>query len=305
MDLWQLKIFCKVVELKSFSKAGDAVYLSQPTVSSHIKDLENYLGTQLVDRLARSVIPTKAGQLLYGYARRLIALRDEAEAAMADYLGKMKGRLTIGGSTIPGGYLLPRLMGRFARHYPEVQVALMVGDTAEIIERIAEAEIEIGIVGAQSKANPQLLQVPLVKDELFVAVPGDHKWARKRSITFVELTTEPFIVREKGSGTLRTIENALRETGHTLDALRIVAQMGSTEAVRQGIKNSVGISILSAIAVADDVAAGALKALTIKGLDLKRKFYLTRHRQRTVSPICRAFIEFLHAEYNIPLVDPV
>lgn len=304
MDLWQLKIFCKVVELKSFSKAGEAVFLSQPTVSSHIKDLENHLGTQLVDRLARSVVPTKAGQLLYGYARRLIALRDEAEAAMAEFLGKMKGRLTMGGSTIPGGYLLPQLIGRFCQRYPEVQVALIVGDTADILGRIDEGEIEIGIVGAQNTANQQLHQTPIIEDELFVVVPGNHQWAGKPFVSLNDLVTEPFIAREQGSGTLRAIENALQAMGRNISELRISAQMGSTEAVRQGIKNGVGISILSTIAVTEDVAAGALKTLSIKGLDLKRNFYLTRHKLRTPSPICRAFIEFLQSEYNITAIDP-
>ncbi|MDA8139659.1 MAG: selenium metabolism-associated LysR family transcriptional regulator [Desulfobacteraceae bacterium] len=298
MDLWQLKIFCKVVELKSFSKAGEAVFLSQPTVSSHIKDLEEHLGTPLVDRLARSVVPTKAGELLYGYARRLITLRDEAEAAMAAYLGQKRGKLILGGSTIPGTYLLPRLIGRFVQEYPDVQVSLSVGDTAEIMEKITEGEIEIGIVGAQDRGFPLLQQIPLVQDELFVVVPKDHRWARRQSITVAELLEEPFIARELGSGTLRAIERVLREAGFHLSQLRIVAQMGSTEAVRQGIKNRAGISILSVMAVEEDLQAGSLKTLSIKELDFKRHFYLTRHIQRTPSPICRTFIEFLSAEFN-------
>ncbi len=298
MDLWQLKIFCKVVELKSFSKAGEAVFLSQPTVSSHIKDLEEHLCTPLVDRLARSVVPTKAGELLYGYARRLITLRDEAEAAMAAYLGQKRGKLILGGSTIPGTYLLPRLIGRFVQEYPDVQVSLSVGDTAEIMEKITEGEIEIGIVGAQDRGFPLLQQIPLVQDELFVVVPKDHRWARRQSITVAELLEEPFIARELGSGTLRAIERVLREAGFHLSQLRIVAQMGSTEAVRQGIKNRAGISILSVMAVEEDLQAGSLKTLSIKELDFKRHFYLTRHIQRTPSPICRTFIEFLSAEFN-------
>lgn len=297
MDLWQLKIFCKVVELKSFSKAGEAVHLSQPTVSSHIKDLENHLGTQLVDRLARHAVPTKAGELLYGYAQRLIALRDEAESAMAEFMGKMKGRLSIGGSTIPGSYLLPPLIGAFSRIYPEVRVALKVGDTSEILEKIASGHIEIGIVGARSE-DQQLQQTPLIEDKLCVVIPRNHKWARKRSITLAELMTEPFIVREKGSGTLRSIEEHLQICGHVLDDFHIIAEMGSTEAVRQAIKNHVGISILSTIAVTDDVKDSSLKTLAIDGLDLRRRFFLTRHKHRTPSPLCRAFMEFLKTQYS-------
>ncbi len=299
MDLWQLKIFCKVVELRSFSKAGEAVHLSQPTVSSHIKDLENHLGTQLIDRLTRHAVPTKAGELLYTYARRLNTLLEETETAMAEFLGKIKGRLVIGGSTIPGGYLLPRLIGSFAKNYPEVQIALKVGDTSEILDRIASGQVEIGIVGAQSDKY-KLQQIPLVEDALCVVLPRDHKWADQEKVTVKELAAEPFIVREKGSGTLLSIENMLQKKGVRFSEFRIVAELGSTEAVRQAVKNGLGVSILSAIAVADDVQSGSLKTITISGLNLNRQFYLTRHSQRTPSPLCRTFISFLKSEYDLP-----
>jgi DNA-binding transcriptional LysR family regulator len=298
MDLWHLKVFCKLVELKSFSKAGEAVRLSQPTVSSHIKELENYFGVQLVDRLSRQAVPTKAGELLYGYAQRLTALRDEAEAAMSEFLGQIKGRLTIGGSTIPGGYILPRWIGLFAREYPQVRVALIIGDTAEILDRIAEGELEIGMVGAQSD-DRRLHQVPLVQDRLWLAVPPGHPWARKRAVSVAALAGEPFIAREQGSGTQRTIEAHLAAAGIQTGALRIVAELGSTQAVLQGIKNGAGVAIASALALADDLKAGTLKRVAIEGLDLKRQFFLTRHRQRTPSPVCRAFVDFLRQQDDL------
>lgn len=299
MDLWQLKIFCKVVELKSFSKAGESVHLSQPTVSSHIKDLESHLGTQLIDRLTRHAVPTKAGDLLYQYACRLIALHSETESAMAEFLGKMKGRLCVGGSTIPAGYLLPRIIGGFCQRYPDVQISLKVGDTSEIIDKIACGEIEVGVVGDQSD-DQQLHQVALMEDELCLVIPHHHKWAGKSHVTLKTLLTEPFIFREKGSGTLRSIEKSILKKGYRLDDFYVVAELGSTEAVRQGIKNGLGVSVLSAIAVADDVHQGALKTLTIQGLNLKRRFYLTRHQQRTPSPLCRTFIDFLAKKFNLP-----
>jgi DNA-binding transcriptional LysR family regulator len=295
MDLWQLKIFCKVVELKSFSKAGEAVHLSQPTVSSHIKELEGHFGTRLVDRLSRRVLPTKAGELLYDYAQQLVALRDRTEAVMAEFSGKMKGRLSIGGSTIPGGYLLPRIIGLFSKRYPEVRISLKVGDTSEILSMVATGRIEAGVVGAKS-SDKLLQQVPMAVDEMCLVVPSDHIWAQRQTIKFKELLGEPFIVRELGSGTLRSIEQQLQKKGYTVSDLNIVAEMGSTEAVRQAIKNKVGLSILSAIAVADDIQTGLLKAISIEGLNLKRSFYLTTHKQRTPSPLSTTFIKFLKIE---------
>ena len=295
MDLWQLHIYCKVVELKSFSKAGESMHLSQPTVSSHIKDLEDHFGMRLVDRLSRKVLPTKGGELLYDYARQLIALRDRTEAAMSEFSGKIKGRLIVGGSTIPGGYLLPQVIGLFSKRYPKVQVSLKVADTSEILAGILAGHIEAGIVGARNN-DKQLLQVPVMDDEMCLVVPGNHPWAKRQRIKIKELLDEPFIVREPGSGTLRSIEQQLQKKGYAMADFKIVAEMGSTEAVRQAIKNNVGLSILSVIAVADDIQTGSMKAISIEGLNLKRSFYLTTHKQRTPSPLCRTFVDFLKQE---------
>ena len=292
MDLWQLKIFVRVVELGSFSKAGQDIHLSQPTISSHIKDLEEHFATRLVDRLARQVVPTGAGQVLYRQAKRMLALLNETESAMAEFLGQIKGCLSVGGSTIPGVYLLPRLIGLFSRDYPEVKVSLALGDSADIVSGVLEGRIEAGIVGAVS-SNRQLRQTAIAEDKLCLVVPAGHHWAGRKAIAFHELFTEPFIVREPGSGTLRSLSAILRKKGHTLEALRVVAQMGSTEAVRQGIKSGLGVSVLSAIAVEEDVAAGLLTTLSVRGLNLKRHFYLTTHANRSLAPLCQVFIDFL------------
>jgi DNA-binding transcriptional LysR family regulator len=292
MDLWQLHIFLKVVDLKSFSRAGQAVHLSQPTVSSHIKDLEAHFDCRLIDRLAKEALPTKAGGLLYRYAKRMISLRDETESAMAEFKGKVKGSLDLGGSTIPGAFVLPAIIGAFTRRFPEVGVSLSIADTQQTIDAILSGELELGVVGAVS-THAGILQTHLVDDELCLVVPAGHRWSGKKRVTTKQLFTEPFIIREQGSGTLKSIKASFSEAGLNVDDLKVVARIGSTEAIRQGIKNRMGVSILSAIAVSDDVAAGNLKTLTIEGLDLKRSFYLTRHRQRSISPLGQTFIEFI------------
>lgn len=159
MDFWQLTIFCKVVEFKSFSRAAEAIHLSQPTVSSHIKDLEEHCGFRLLDRLGKEVLPTKAGELLFTYAKRLLALRDETESALSQFRGITKGSLTLGGSTIPGGYILPEVIGRFVKSHPEVQISLIIRDTREIADGILNGDVELAVTGAplsirQSIRNP-------------------------------------------------------------------------------------------------------------------------------------------------------
>ncbi|MGB5157617.1 selenium metabolism-associated LysR family transcriptional regulator [Desulfobacterium sp. N47] len=301
MDLWHLKIFCKVIEQKSFSKAGESVFISQPTVSSHMRDLESYFGCRMVDRLSREAVPTKAGALLYSYAKKLLALYDEMESALSGFQGNIKGSLVIGGSTIPGEYILPGIAGSFTKTYPDIKLSLIIGDTEKIINDTVSGFIELGVVGA-AKKDKRIQQEILIDDQMQLIVPSNHKWAKKKSVTIKMLTEEPFIIREKGSGTLKSFEQNLNKAGFDIDDLKIAAQMGSTEAVRQGIKNQVGVSILSTIAVRDNLKDGSLKALAIEGLDLNRSFYLTLSKQRSLSPLCNAFIEHMKSRLltNLP-----
>ena len=292
MDLWQLNIFCKVIELKSFSRAGKAVHLSQPTVSSHIKDLEDHLDCRLIDRLSKEAVPTKAGELLYAYAKRMLALRDETETALAEYNGKIRGRLVIGGSTIPGTYLMPQLIGDFKRKYPDVIVSLVIGDTDHIIGSILNGSLELGIVGAKAETQ-KIIQKKLIEDEMRLIVPADHRWAGEERVSLKRLVSEPFIIRERGSGTLKSLHQSLIDLGHSIEDLKVVAELGSTQAICQAIKTGAGISILSTMAVAEDLQAGKLNALEVDGLDLRRNFYFTRHRYRSPSPLAEAFARFL------------
>jgi DNA-binding transcriptional LysR family regulator len=297
MDLWQLQIFCKVVDLKSFSRAGRAVHLSQPTVSSHIKDLEDHFDCRLIDRLAKEALPTKAGRLLYRYAKRMIALRDEIESAMAEFKGKIKGSLDLGGSTIPGAFVLPDIIGAFTSRFPEVRISLTIADTQQIIDAIASGDLELGVVGAVAN-GANVVQTRLVDDEMGLIIPAGHRWAGKKRITAEQLFSEPFIIREYGSGTLKSIQNSFSEAGFNVNDLNIVARIGSTEAIRQGVKSGIGVTILSSIAVTEDVAAGKLKVLAIDGLNLKRSFYLTHHRNRSLSPLSKTFIDFINSQFS-------
>ena len=298
MDLWQLQVFCKVVEEKSFSRAGKRIHLSQPTISSHIKDLEAHFGCRLIDRLSKQAVPTQAGELLYAYARKLILLKQEAESAMAGFMGKMKGTLAVGGSTIPGGYILPGTIAKFTKAYPQIRISLSIADTEDITQAILSGVIEMGIVGAQAR-NKKLLQERLIDDDMRLIVPKGHPWASKRSVTLGMLRSEPFVSREPGSGTLRSIELSLNRKGFSLADLNIGLQMGNTVSVIQAVKGGAGVSILSTVAVQEDIEAGTLSALEVEGVDLVRSFYLTRLKHRSISPIGQAFVDFLKETYRL------
>jgi DNA-binding transcriptional LysR family regulator len=245
--------------------------------------------------LSKEAVPTKAGELLFGYARRMLVLKDEADAAMADFNGKIKGKLAVGGSTIPGTYLLPRVIGMFSKRYPEVKISLLIADTQQIISDVLAGIIELGIVGAKIHED-RIIQNKLVEDDLRLIIPANHAWSGKTSVSLKELLKEPFIVREPGSGTLKSLQQSLTQKKISLTDLAIISELGSTEAVCQGIKGGLGISILSTLAVSDDLQAGRLKALNVEGLNLKRNFYLIQHKQRTASPLGRSFIDYLKQE---------
>lgn len=297
MDLWQLKVFTSVIEKRSFSKAGEAIHLSQPTVSSHIKELEEHFGCRLMDRLGRETVPTKAGEILFSYAQKLLQIRDEAESAISDFLGRIQGHLVIGGSTIPSGYILPKMIAPLASAFPEISISFVAGDTAEIIDHITNGTIEVGLVGA--KVNTHFInQEKLMDDEMKLIVPLSHKWSDLDQVECSMLFTEPFLAREQGSGTWKSITRSIEKAGFSAEKLSIIATLGNPASVIQAILSNAGISILSTIAVADLLESGRVKALKVKGVDLKRSFYITTHARRTLSPLSETFIKFIKKRFQ-------
>ncbi len=292
LDIHQCEIFVQVAELKSFSKAAQRMYLTQPTVSQHIYALENYLGTRLFDRLGKEVALTRAGEVLYGYAKQITALRGKAQQAVDLFLGKKSGHLVLGASTIPGEYILPQQLGKFKTLYPAIRITLRIGDTEKIMEELLSRKIELGIVGAKL-ANPRVQFTSFVEDELILAVPRGHRWWKRASIALHELYDEPFIMREAGSGTRISMEKLLHERGITADNLNIIAEVGSTTAVKQAIKARLGISLISARAVEEELGLGTFKKIAIQKVGFPRTFFIIQDRRQTPSPLCEALLQFL------------
>lgn len=289
MELRYLDIFCRVYEKKSFSRAAESLHLTQPTISAHIKSLEEDLGIRVFDRLGRQVLPTKAGELLYGYARKIEELGKEAREAIALFTGRLKGHLHIGGSTIPGEYLLPEVIGNFRRKSPEVISTLHIGDTKEVAAMLIDGKIEIGIVGAMID-DSRIENNKYSDDELIlIAAPSfdeDH-------LTNDMIGSIPFIARERGSGSWLAIEKTFSTNGMDAGRLNIVAEMGSTEAVKTAVRSGLGLSIVSTLAVKDELARGSLKMIDIDCLPISRELYIITHKMKVKSPLCQAFLDFI------------
>jgi DNA-binding transcriptional LysR family regulator len=292
MDLRQLEVFSGVYELRSFSRTASALRLTQSTVSEHVRLLEEELGTRLFDRLSRETVPTRAGELLYGYAKQMLALRAEARQALGEFLGQVTGNLLVGGSTIPGEYVLPAVIGRFRERHPRVSITLQISDTRGIVQAVLEGQVDVGVVGADPSGRGLEVK-PLMPDELVLVVPAGHPWQGRATVTLDELRTEPLIVREPGSGSRQTLEEALEAAGRSLLDMRVVAEMGSTSAIKQAIKAGIGVSVMSSRAVEDECRLGLLDCIKFQDLPVKRQFYVITHASRSRSPLCRAFLDFL------------
>ncbi len=292
MELRFLEIFCKVVELKSFSKAASALFLTQPTISSHIKALEDEAGIQLLDRLGRNVLPTKAGELLYKYAKEIVILKYNAAQALNQFAGNTKGSLIIGGSTIPGEYILPEYISRFKDAHPEIAITLKIGDSQNIIDMLIDGAVEAAVAG--SKTDDKNIECrEFLKDELVLVASKKHFRDMKKQINIKDLKGNPIVIREQGSGSRRTFEKALKENGIGIEDLNIAAEVGSTEAVKNSVIAGIGVSFLSKFAVRDETSARILKRISVKDFNITRHFYILTNRSRAVSPICRSFINTL------------
>lgn len=294
MDLRRLEVFAKVAELGSFSRAAQALFLTQPTVSEHVQALEEELGVQLLDRLGRGATPTPAGGLLLDYARRILRLTHEARQAIDQFQGRMSGELVVGGSTIPGEYILPALIGQFKGKYPDISICLRVGSSRQVSQWVEEGRVEMGVVGARPPGRA-LQSRQLMADEMVIVVSADHPWTARKSVTLEDVRQEALILRERGSGTREALERALAQAGLDLAAFRVAGEMGSTQAVKQAVRAGVGISLISKRAVEDECRARLLWCVKLRDLNVTRAFHLVTHRERTRSPLAQAFLEFVES----------
>lgn len=287
LSIRQLQVFVTLVEHGSFTRAARHLGLSQSTVSGHIADLERRLGMRLVGRERSGVTPTGAGEVLLKPARDALRAERNARMAATELSGVLRGSLTLGGSTIPAGYVVPDLVRRFHRKHEGIRVHLMTGDSSEIVEFVAGGDVDVGIVGARPRQRG--LQVAsIAEDELVLIVPQSHEFAGRRSVTTDDVLVQPMVVREEGSGTRKTMFDALG-ADVSENELDVVCRVGSTEAVKAFVRAGLGVSFVSSLAVKDEQAAGALVVVPVKGLRVRRKFHLVAREAAEISPAGRAF----------------
>ena len=293
LDLHKLEIFYWVAELKSFSQAAERLSLRQPTISAHVQELEKVLGGKVLYRIPGKVSLTPLGEMLADRAKNLLAFKRETVAAVEQFHGTLTGELWVGGSNMPGEYLLPQKLGAFNKKFPGVKPILRIGDSAGIVQDVLDGKVELGFVGF--KGNDSRLSFQKIwKDEMVLAVPKGHPWGKRKFVQLSDLRTEKFISREKGSGTLDSFRHLLVKSRQSLDKLlNITMELGSTEAVKEALMAGYGISILSRTSISHELAEGSIVEVPIRGLTMTRDFYEVFHKRRPLHPIAKAFREFL------------
>jgi len=226
-------------------------------------------------------------------AKHLLAFKREAVAAVEQFHGTLSGELWIGGSNIPGEYLLPQKLGAFTKKYPAIRPILRIGDSAGIVEDLLDGKVELGVVGTK-RIDARLCFEKLWDDEMVLAVPKDHAWSRRPFVRVADLKSEKFISRERGSGTLDSLLRLLAKGRRSRDqVLSVAMELGSTEAIKEALMAGFGISILSRISIRHELAERSIVEVPIRGMIMKRDFYQVYHRRRPLHPIASAFREFL------------
>jgi DNA-binding transcriptional LysR family regulator len=290
MDFRKLEAFCKVYELKSFSKAGLELQLSQPTISAHVANLEEELGVPLFDRLGRTVLATQAGEVLYRGAKQVFQQVGRINSEIGLLRDMVVGDLLLGGSTIPANYILPSLLKTFLALYPSLRVHMTIGDTDSIIRQVGQGRLELGIVGSQPEQQG-IAAYPLHRDELvLVTAPGLCE-GKAEAKNIRDLRGWPWILRERGSGTRRFMETLLKASGISISDLKVSLWVESTEAAIQCVRAGLGVSVVSRLAAQPYMERGEIICLDVMPQRMERTFYLIQRQGRELLPAVSLFIE--------------
>ena len=294
IDMRELEAFFYVVKEGSFSKAAQTLFLTQPTISAHVASLERKLKVQLLVRTTKEVCLSDAGMLLYGYAEKILKLREEAVRAVDSFVKEMRGTVRVAASTIPAQYYLPKLIQGFRADYPDVSFGLETLDSAEVAEQVAARKADVGFTGTMIPASKCVYEV-FAEDRLVVITPNRPRYRSYQHTGFPvrQLMHETFISREKGSGTRIETESFLREMGVDVDKITTAVEVRSTESIKQMVSEGLGISMISQSACQDYCQFQKILAFNFDNVSLRRKLYLVRHKNSLLSPVAQAFYDYV------------
>jgi DNA-binding transcriptional LysR family regulator len=286
----RLQVFHAVAKHLSFTRAADALFMTQPAVTFQIKQLEEQYSTRLFERRHGSISLTPAGELVLSYAEKILALSDEMETRLGEMTGEMRGPLLVGASTTIAEFMLPRVLGEFNALYPQVRARLIVANSESIESRVAEHTLDIGLIEAPAKLGGLTSQI-CCEDELRAICAPDYPLAGMKSVTPKALAEYEFISREPGSGTREITDSYFRSHGISPDSLKMQMELGSPEALKGVVSTGLGFAIVSRAVVEKETQLGELLAIPLKP-PLTRSLYLVFPADRFQSRLTATFIEF-------------
>lgn len=286
VKLRSLQAFCAAVEEKTISGAARRMYLSQPSVSEKVAELEREARVKLLERSRQGVSPTAEGELVYKHGRKALDEITVLEQVLRDFRGKQEAMLRFAASSTLGEHLLPEWLRSFRRQRPETILELFVGNTKEVVDLVKEAKVAFGVIEGE-ESHPPLECLPLLDDELVVVVAPDHPWAKRR-ICVEDLSGEPFVSREEGSGTRKIVEHSLEKMGVSLN---VKTEISSTSGIKEAVEAGLGFSIVSRAALRLELRTGTLAVA--EGFAIPRRFTLVRHPSASMTRIEESFHDFL------------
>lgn len=295
MDFKQIEAFINVAKFKSFSKAANSSFLSQPAISSHISSLEKELSIQLFDRTSKEVLLTPAGESFLKYAIDILNTRDKAISHLANFNGNISGKLKLAASTTPCNTILPALLRQFHSLYPEVSFDIVENSSGEIIENIIKFDYELGMVGEPIN-DEKVKSYELIQDDLVVI--SSPELDVPDTISVDSLLKYTFIMREEGSATRRTFEDALQKHGLDISAVDVCFEVNNLDAIFQCVKEGLGISVVSKQISKNYSSIGLIKESYIQDLSLKRSIYLVVSSKRTLTPTAKAFFKMCKDQFK-------
>lgn len=296
MEFKQLEAFVAVVDYGSFSEAARKLYLTQPTISAHVRSLEEELHTKLILRTTKKATITTRGYQLYDSAVRMLEIRNNL---LENFTGVQKHMINLAASTIPSSYLLPEILAAFGKTHPDIYFHSIQADSAESINRVLDGTVDLALVG-QNTRDETCVFLPFCQDELVIATPITNHYLglQNKSVTFEDFIKDPIIIREKGSGTKKEMDLFLEQIGVTPSDLNVIARMNDLEGIKKSIVNGLGISILSARSAIDLQKTKQILLFPLEESAHKRTFYIVYSKNRILKPHVRQFIQFVQNFYR-------
>lgn len=292
MEDHKLKVFCTVAETKSFSKTSEIIHLTQPAVSLQIQALEEMYETKLFDRSSNTITLTHAGEVLYRYSKDILALYAELEKEIGKITGLIKGSITVGASTTIGNYVLPSVIADFKKNHPKIKINVLIGNTKRVLDLLNSGVIDLGLVEGET-ARHKITVETLLADELVLIIPPLHPWAKRKVVSILEISKEPFIIREEGSGTRQMIEKYLASHGIKVSDMRVALVLGGTESIKEAVESGMGISIVSRWAARKEIKYGSLRFVPTKEEKILREFSLLLPKNAVVSHAVDEFLSYI------------